>query len=80
MEPEITQDVERLQQMIRKAAVSLAEHASTVQIFVTLHDPVTNGTVALTGGYGNHFAIRGQVGKWLDDLDMPPEEEENNFN
>ena len=71
MDPKPDADAERLQQMIKRAVVALAEHASTVQIFTTLHDPVTDKTVVVSGGYGNHFAIRGQVGNWLDNLDIP---------
>lgn len=76
MEPELNEEVERLQQLIKRAVSALAEHASTVQIFATLHNPATDETVSLTGGYGNHFAIRGQVGQWIDDLDMPSGDED----
>lgn len=53
-------------QIVENYAAKLAEHFSSVQIFVTKHDmAAVDGTASITAGSGNWYARYGQVLAWL---------------
>lgn len=56
---------ENIRQALTKACDILAEHADTVQIFITLHDYEGDFTDAWEHGIGNLLAREMQVRKWL---------------
>jgi hypothetical protein len=52
-------------QRVNTALETLSEHFETVQIFVTRHEGMLDGSVGANVSSGNWFARYGQVREWI---------------
>lgn len=57
--------IDRDEEILRKALGMLGEEFDSVQVFCTRHDG--EGTLNVTRGTGNWFARWGQVVQWVED-------------
>lgn len=55
-----------LEEKIKDAISTLAEHFDTVQIFCSLTEADTKNTNSFQAGTGNWFARKGQIQEWVD--------------
>lgn len=67
-------DAEALFEVLQKHVAQIMEHASSVQIICTLHDPVEESTASVKAGAGDVYARIGAVSEWLSDQTTPEEE------
>lgn len=58
-------DRDAIVKRVKDAAILLAEHVDTVQIFVTFHAEDGESTASYEHGQGNFYARQGQVDEWL---------------
>lgn len=58
-------DLDRLADLVKKAAVALGEHFECVQVFASRHEGGDVGTRYIDSGVGNHLAREGQASEWL---------------
>lgn len=56
---------EAIVKRVKDAAILLAEHVDTVQIFVTFHAEDGETTSSYEYGQGNFYARQGQIDEWL---------------
>ena len=66
-------DAEALLEVLQKHVAQIMEHASSVQIICTLHDPAGGSTASVKAGAGDMYARIGAVGEWLSDQTSPEE-------
>lgn len=56
---------EDIQKILEQHCSAILEHADTVHIFATRHDPVKRETAYVTFGIGNFYARYGGIKEWI---------------
>lgn len=54
-----------LEEIVKRKASEIMEHADSVQIFITKHSGGDCGTVAYAHGQGNWYSRYGQIQEWM---------------
>lgn len=58
-------EAQEVLRLCKNAAAKIMEHACSVQIFVTMHEPSMQMTRHVAHGLGNWYARESQVREWV---------------